>query len=184
MDQLLGDHRLHTVCREAVCPNITECFRSGQATFLILGKNCTRLCSFCNVTKEPPLPIDPEEPGRVARAIVRLGLSHVVITSPTRDDLVDGGAGLYAATVAVVRGLPETRIELLIPDFLGAGRASPLLSPPGRHHRPQRGDRPRRLYAVRPVRAAGAAWRCSQPSEVGSGTACKIGVHARPRGAP
>ena len=120
MDKLLGDHRLHTVCREAICPNISECFRNRQATFLILGKSCTRLCSFCNVTKEAPLPADPDEPGRVAQAVARLALSHVVITSPTRDDLPDGGALLYAATVAAIReDSPTTRIELLIPDFQG-----------------------------------------------------------------
>jgi lipoic acid synthetase len=120
MDRLLGDHRLHTVCREAVCPNITECFRNRQATFLILGRSCTRLCSFCNVTKETPLPVDHDEPGRVAAATVRLGLAHLVITSPTRDDLPDGGALLYARTVAAVRGeSPGTRIELLIPDLRG-----------------------------------------------------------------
>jgi lipoic acid synthetase len=120
MERLLGDHRLHTVCQEAICPNISECFRNRQATFLILGKSCTRLCSFCNVTKETPLPADPQEPARVAQAVVRLGLSHVVITSPTRDDLPDGGSALYAATVAAIReASPDTRIELLIPDFLG-----------------------------------------------------------------
>ncbi len=120
MERLLGDHRLHTVCQEAICPNISECFRNRQATFLILGKSCTRLCSFCNVTKEIPLPADPQEPARVAQAVVRLGLSHVVITSPTRDDLPDSGAALYAATVAAIReASPDTRIEILIPDFLG-----------------------------------------------------------------
>jgi lipoic acid synthetase len=120
MERLLGDHRLHTVCQEAICPNITECFKNRQATFLILGKNCTRLCSFCNVTKETPLPLDQEEPERVAEAVARLSLSHVVITSPTRDDLPDGGANLYAATVAAIRNAsPGTRIELLIPDFRG-----------------------------------------------------------------
>lgn len=120
MERLLDDHRLHTVCQEAICPNISECFMNRQATFLILGKSCTRLCSFCNVTKEPPLPADPQEPARVAQAVVRLGLSHMVMTSPTRDDLPDGGAGLYAATVAAIReASPDTRIELLIPDFQG-----------------------------------------------------------------
>ncbi len=121
MERLLGDHRLHTVCQEAMCPNISECFRNRQATFLILGKRCTRLCSFCNVTKEVPLPADPAEPGRVAAAVARLGLAHVVITSPTRDDLPDGGASLYAATVAAIRAAsPATRVELLIPDFQGS----------------------------------------------------------------
>src|SRR5690242_1054352 len=103
MERLLGDLRLNTVCQEALCPNISECFRQRQATFLILGKVCTRLCSFCNVTKEKPLRPDPEEPARVAAAIARLGLCHVVITSPTRDDLPDGGAAAYAATVAAIR---------------------------------------------------------------------------------
>lgn len=120
MEGLLGELRLHTVCQEARCPNITECFRERQATFLILGADCTRLCSFCNVTKQTPLPPDPGEPDRVAEAIRRLGLSHVVITSPTRDDLPDGGAGHYAETVAAIRSAsPATTVELLIPDFLG-----------------------------------------------------------------
>lgn len=121
MRQLLGELRLHTVCQQALCPNISECFSCGQATFLILGKNCTRLCSFCNVEKSVPLPVDNDEPVRVAEAVARLKLSHVVVTSPTRDDLPDGGALLYAATVAAVRAASsETRIELLIPDFQGS----------------------------------------------------------------
>lgn len=120
MERLLEDLRLHTVCQEALCPNITECFRAKQATFLILGRICTRHCSFCNVMKQAPLSVDPAEPARVAAAVRRLNLAHVVITSPTRDDLPDGGAELYARTVAEVRSLaPTTRIELLIPDFQG-----------------------------------------------------------------
>jgi lipoic acid synthetase len=120
MRKLLGELRLNTVCQQALCPNISECFNCGQATFLILGKNCTRLCAFCNVEKSVPLPVDLDEPGRVADAVKRLKLAHVVITSPTRDDLPDGGASLYAATVTAIRDTsPETRIELLIPDFLG-----------------------------------------------------------------
>ena len=118
MERLLEDLRLHTVCREAHCPNISECYGNNQATFLLLGTICTRLCSFCNVTKRVPLPADPEEPQRVAEAIRRLKLRHVVITSPTRDDLPDGGAGLYAETVREIRAAsPDTTIELLIPDF-------------------------------------------------------------------
>lgn len=120
MRRLLGELRLNTVCQQALCPNISECFSCGQATFLILGRNCTRQCSFCNVEKTVPLPVDLDEPVRVAEAVSRLKLSHVVITSPTRDDLSDGGAGLYAATVAAIRSSsPATRIELLIPDFQG-----------------------------------------------------------------
>ena len=121
MRRLLGELRLNTVCQQALCPNISECFACGQATFLILGRNCTRQCSFCNVEKTVPLPVDLDEPGRVAEAVSRLKLSHVVITSPTRDDLSDGGAGLYSATVAAIRcASPVTRVELLIPDFQGS----------------------------------------------------------------
>jgi lipoyl synthase len=120
MDRLLGDLHLHTVCREACCPNITECYGSGQATFLILGTACTRLCTFCTVSKKVPLPPDPGEPARVAQAVLRLRLKHVVITSPTRDDLPDGGSGPFAQTVAAIRTVsPQSGIELLIPDFLG-----------------------------------------------------------------
>jgi lipoic acid synthetase len=124
MERLLGDLQLHTVCQEAHCPNISECFRQRQATFLILGKHCTRLCSFCNVTKQLPLPVDPAEPERVAAAVQRLELAHVVVTSPTRDDLTDGGASLYSATVAAIRhASPQTAIELLVPDFAGSEAA-------------------------------------------------------------
>lgn len=124
MEGLLGELRLHTVCQEARCPNITECFRERQATFLILGADCTRLCSFCNVTKKTPLPPDAGEPARVAEAVARLRLAHVVITSPTRDDLVDGGAGHYAETIAAIRSVSlVTTVELLIPDFQGSAES-------------------------------------------------------------
>lgn len=120
MEGLLKELNLNTVCQQARCPNITECFRQRQATFLILGRACTRLCSFCSVTKEVPLPPEQGEPQAVAEAVCRLKLSHVVITSPTRDDLPDGGAGQYAETVAAIRtASPATKIELLIPDFQG-----------------------------------------------------------------
>lgn len=120
MRSLLGELRLNTVCQQALCPNISECFSCGQATFLILGTNCTRLCSFCNVEKKLPLTVDEEEPARIAEAVLRLKLAHVVITSPTRDDLSDGGASMYNATVSAIRRVSVgTRIEVLIPDFLG-----------------------------------------------------------------
>jgi len=120
MDRLLGSLQLNTVCREASCPNISECFRQKQATFLIMGKECTRSCSFCNVSANLPSPLDPDEPARVAKAVVALELQHVVITSPTRDDLDDGGGGHFAATVAAVRETaPQTVMELLIPDLKG-----------------------------------------------------------------
>lgn len=120
MDRLLGDLKLNTVCHAAACPNISECFRQKQATFLIMGKECTRSCSFCNIQANRPLPLDPDEPARVAAAVTRLALAHVVITSPTRDDLADGGAEHFAFTVSAIRAAsPETKIELLIPDFQG-----------------------------------------------------------------
>lgn len=118
--RLLDDLRLHTVCKEANCPNSGECFSRGVATVLIMGPNCTRRCRFCGVSKKGPLPLDADEPRRVAEAVQRLGLKHVVITSVTRDDLADGGAEHFAVTVRVVRqAAPETTIELLVPDFGG-----------------------------------------------------------------
>jgi lipoic acid synthetase len=121
MRQLLSELRLNTVCQQALCPNISECFSCGQATFLILGNICTRQCAFCNVEKSRPQPVDHEEPSRIAEAVARLKLSHVVITSPTRDDLPDGGASHYCAAVESIRVYsPATRIELLIPDFQGS----------------------------------------------------------------
>lgn len=124
MLSMLSELRLNTVCQQALCPNISECFSCGQATFLILGNNCTRLCSFCNVGKGMPSAVDQGEPARVAEAVRRLVLSHVVVTSPTRDDLEDGGAGLYAETVAAIRAVsPKTGIEILIPDFQGSLKA-------------------------------------------------------------
>lgn len=118
MRQLLGELQLNTVCQQALCPNISECFSCGQATFLVLGTNCTRQCSFCNIEKIKPLPVDQDEPARIAVAVQRLKLSHVVITSPTRDDLPDGGASIYSATVSAIRSTsPGTRVELLIPDL-------------------------------------------------------------------
>jgi len=120
MRRLLGELKLDTVCQQALCPNISECFSSGQATFLIMGRNCTRLCSFCNISKSEPLPVDQGEPERVAEGVLRLGLRHVVITSPTRDDLPDGGASIFYATVTSIREKsPLTSIELLVPDFQG-----------------------------------------------------------------
>lgn len=120
MEALLDSLGLRTVCKEAHCPNISECYGRGQATFLILGVVCTRMCSFCNVAKRTPLPPDPDEPERVAQAIQLLGLRHAVITSPTRDDLPDGGASFFSGTVRAIRSAsPKTAIELLIPDFTG-----------------------------------------------------------------
>jgi lipoic acid synthetase len=110
---------LSTVCEEAQCPNIGECWQQRHATLMIMGDVCTRACAFCNVRTGLPAPLDPEEPGRVADAVARLALEHVVITSVDRDDLADGGAAHFAAVVDAVRArAPQTSIELLIPDFL------------------------------------------------------------------
>jgi lipoic acid synthetase len=113
---------LHTVCQSARCPNLGECFGRGTATFMILGDRCTRDCRFCAVQPAeggPALP-DPNEPRRVAEAADRLGLRHVVVTSVTRDDLADGGAGQFAATIGAIRELlPAARVEVLVPDFGG-----------------------------------------------------------------
>ncbi|HDN78861.1 MAG TPA: lipoyl synthase [Chloroflexi bacterium] len=124
MEKLLRGLHLHTVCESALCPNIGECFGRGTATFMILGDVCTRGCRFCAVRKGKPAPPDPEEPERVAEAARRLGLKHVVITSVTRDDLPDGGASHFVATIEAVRcRLPDATIEVLIPDFGGSLRA-------------------------------------------------------------
>lgn len=118
VERVLDDLGLHTVCQEAACPNRGECFSCGQATFLILGKVCTRRCTFCAVLRGDPLPPDEMEPARLCEAVGRLSLSHVVVTSVTRDDLTDGGASCFARTVACLRAsCPRTSVELLIPDF-------------------------------------------------------------------
>jgi lipoic acid synthetase len=111
---------LHTVCEEARCPNISECWNHGTATFMILGDVCTRACSYCAVAHGRPAAVDAQEPARVAAAIATLGLDYVVITSVDRDDLADGGASIFAATIRETRQrLPHCRIEVLIPDFQG-----------------------------------------------------------------
>jgi len=118
--QILREHRLHTVCEEASCPNIGECFGKGTATFMILGALCTRRCPFCDVAHGKPLPPDAEEPANLARTIAALNLQYVVITSVDRDDLRDGGARHFADCIRAVRELaPATRIEVLVPDFRG-----------------------------------------------------------------
>ena len=111
---------LNTVCQSAKCPNIGECFRRGTATFLIMGDTCTRNCGFCGVKNGAASPLDADEPGRVAEAVKKLGLDYAVVTSVTRDDLPDGGAAHYIATVrAIQQANPGCRVEILIPDFQG-----------------------------------------------------------------
>ena len=118
--RILREQRLHTVCEEASCPNIAECFGGGTATFMILGDICTRRCPFCDVAHGKPLAPDAEEPLNLARTIAALKLKYVVVTSVDRDDLRDGGAGHFADCIRAVRELsPATRIEVLVPDFRG-----------------------------------------------------------------
>lgn len=120
--QIMRDNRLTTVCEEAGCPNVGECWAQGHATMMIMGEVCTRACSFCNIaTGKPPEGLDVFEPGRVADAVKKLGLSHVVVTSVDRDDIPDGGAEHFAMTIRAIRKqAPNTTIEILTPDFLRA----------------------------------------------------------------
>ena len=121
---VLSRHGLRTVCREARCPNLGECWGAGTATVILLGGVCTRGCAFCSVVAGTPAPPDPSEPERVAGAAAELGWRHVVVTSVTRDDLPDGGAGHFARTVAALRrGAPRASVELLVPDFGGSAEA-------------------------------------------------------------
>jgi len=124
LKQLIRRASLNTVCEQALCPNITECFRRGEVTFLIMGKVCSRDCGFCGVIPGRPRPPDPAEPEKVADAAGRLNLKYVVLTSVTRDDLPDGGAAHFAACVSALRRkLPGVGVELLIPDFQGSASA-------------------------------------------------------------
>ena len=118
--QILREHNLHTVCEEASCPNIGECFGKGTATFMIMGDKCTRRCPFCDVGHGRPDPLDADEPANLARTIAALKLKYVVITSVDRDDLRDGGAAHFVECIRQTRELsPQTRIEILTPDFRG-----------------------------------------------------------------
>ena len=117
---MLAELKLHTVCQEACCPNIGECFGHRTATFMLMGDVCTRNCPYCAVTHGRVRPLDPDEPHRIAEAVTRLGLQHVVVTSVDRDDLDDGGAAHFAATaLAIKQAIPCTRVEVLVPDFKG-----------------------------------------------------------------
>ncbi len=118
--QIMDRLRLHTICEEARCPNVWECWNARTATFLILGDICTRRCHYCSVATGRPLPVDKEEPRRVAEAVQALDLRHAVITSVNRDELEDGGAAIFAATIrAIRRAMPRCTVEVLIPDFEG-----------------------------------------------------------------
>lgn len=126
---LLRENGLVTVCEEAACPNIGECWSARHATLMIMGDTCTRACAFCNVRTGQPAPLETDEPARIADAVARLGLGHVVITSVDRDDLEDGGAGHFAAVIAAIRhATPPTTIEVLTPDFLRKPGAAATLA--------------------------------------------------------
>ena len=121
---IMRDLNLHTVCEEARCPNIGECWHHGTATFMILGDRCTRSCGYCNVLHGTPAALDPDEPEKLARAVAAMDLAYVVVTSVDRDDLSDFGAGVFAATIRAVKTRrPATRVEVLIPDFQGSESA-------------------------------------------------------------
>ncbi|MGP7733432.1 lipoyl synthase [Oceanimonas smirnovii] len=120
LKNIMRENNLHSVCEEASCPNLAECFNHGTATFMILGAICTRRCPFCDVAHGRPLPVDPEEPAKLAKTIKELGLKYVVITSVDRDDLRDGGAQHFADCIKAIREQsPNTKIEILTPDFRG-----------------------------------------------------------------
>lgn len=122
--QLMKELKLNTVCKEANCPNLGECYQKHTATFMVMGSHCTRNCRFCNVTCARPQPLDPEEPGHVAKVAKKLGLRHVVVTQVTRDDLPDGGAAHMAATVRAIKdACPNTTVEVLISDLKGSEEA-------------------------------------------------------------
>ena len=128
VQRMMRDLRLHTVCEEAHCPNIGECWEHRAATFMILGDVCTRNCAYCAVAHGTPAALDPEEPARLAGAVEQMELRHVVITSVDRDDLENGGAEIFAACVSQIRGrLPDTTVEVLIPDFKGSETALRLV---------------------------------------------------------
>ena len=124
MRYLVREHRLHTVCEEALCPNMGECWEKGRATLMILGDVCSRSCRFCGVAAGKPGVCDRDEPRRAAEAVKQMGLTNVVITSVTRDDLADGGAGVWAETIHAIHGaVPGISVEALIPDFGGSAQS-------------------------------------------------------------
>jgi len=128
LKRLVTDLKLHTVCESAACPNTGECWNHRTATFMILGNVCTRRCGFCNVQKGPPMTVDYDEPRRVAEACAVLGLKYAVVTSVNRDDRKDGGAELFALTIAAIRErIPGCKVEVLVPDFQGSHAAMDIV---------------------------------------------------------
>jgi lipoic acid synthetase len=176
---IVRENGLHTVCEEAGCPNIGECWEKKHATFMILGDTCTRACAFCNVKTGLPGPLDPSEPAHVADATLKLGLAHVVVTSVDRDDLDDGGAGHFAATIRAIRArCPATTIEVLTPDFLrkdGALEQVVAARPDVFNHNLE--TVPSRYLAVRPGARYFASLRLLQSvKEIDPGMFTKSGI--------
>jgi len=159
LKRILREKNLHTVCEEARCPNIGECWGHNTATFLILGDTCTRGCRFCAIDKGKPLALDPEEPRNVALVVKDLGLDHIVVTSVNRDDLSDGGSNHFAKTVSWIKALnPGIRVEVLIPDFKGDLKALETVVQAGVHVLNHNIETVPRLYGkVRP----GHTYACS-----------------------
>lgn len=176
---ILANLSLNTVCKEANCPNLMECFCSKTATFMILGKTCTRNCAFCNVTKGKTENVDEEEPVHVAEAVKELGLKHAVITSVTRDDLPDGGAAHFAKTVREVKKLnPGVTVEVLIPDFKGDKQALKTVIEAGPDILNHNIETVERLYpAVRPMASYGRSLELlKNAGEINSGRLTKSGI--------
>lgn len=154
VQDILERWHLHTVCREAACPHIGQCFNERTATFLILGDCCTRNCTFCAVRKGSPQPVAPDEPERIAQAVKEMALRHVVVTSVTRDDLSDGGASAFAKTIeALRRSSPHVTIEVLIPDLQGSRNALRTIVEAGPHVLGHNVETVRRLYPIARPRA-------------------------------
>ncbi len=152
LKDIMGEHKLHTVCEEAGCPNMGECWARGVATIMILGDTCTRSCGFCNVKTGRPGMVDKDEPRRVAESLALMGLKHVVVTSVNRDELADGGAGVWAETIIRSReACPEMSIEVLIPDLEGNWGALQMIIDARPHIINHNLETVRRMYpAVRP----------------------------------
>lgn len=147
MESVVRRNNLHTVCREALCPNRAECYSRHKATFIILGNICTRGCRFCSVSHGAPLAPDPGEAARLAKAVGELSLRHVIVTSVTRDDLADGGAGQFAAAIRALRDLPGApAVEVLVPDFGGSVEALAVVLEAGPHILSHNVETVRRLY--------------------------------------
>lgn len=158
MKELLGERSIHTICEEALCPNISECYRQKVATFMIMGTHCARACSFCAVSRAKPALLDPSEPENVALAVLKLGLKHAVITSPTRDDLDDGGAEHFCKTVYAIKALDRSVVvEILIPDLQNNDEALRRVAKSGAEIIGHNLETVPRLYRIR----KGAAYRSS-----------------------